>query len=187
MKKITCRGFIATFLAVSASLLLIVSGAVLYWLYDQYSTRKKTSASAFISPPTPTYAPSPTISLPTPTPDREEIIRQVHQSLLEKNESFPPGLKVFLSRTTTGYASGSYQTTEPLESGWWLAANQGEGWLVVVSGQANILCRYLDGYDFPVSIVPECYDETSGNVIDRATEITVITGAVPEGSAEAGE
>lgn len=179
MKQVIERGFLTTFFAVGFSLLLIVSGAVLYWLYDQYAAKEKIEAD--LPTPTATLFPTPIVVLPTPTPNRDQILADVRQSLINLHESVTPEPEIFVNRTSGPYASGSYQTTEPLASGWWLAAEIDGRWDIIAAGQGNILCQDLEGYDVPISLIPECYDATTGSVIDRASEITVITTS-PEAS-----
>ena len=175
MKKKAVTGFLATILAVVISFLLITSGAILYWFYDQDDKRPATnSTSSFFSP---SPQPIPTSS-PLPTPNPTELLTQIDPVFRQQNPKLNNQLQLFLNRQSGNYASGSYQTAEPFESGWWLAAKISDQWQIIASGNGNILCQNIEGYNFPISIVPECYDQNTGNIIDRATEITVVIGAV---------
>ena len=177
-------GFLATFLAVAASVFLVVAGAILYWLYDQYANQKKAAQNQ--SQVIATITPEPTlIPLPTPTPDQTKILNEIIEALKIRDPRLDQQLQVFVNRQLAGYATGSYQTSEPFKSGWWLAALIDDRWQIIATDNGNILCDYLEGYEFPVSLVPECYDQSTGNLIDRATEVTVIVG-VSESTQSAG-
>lgn len=40
-------------------------------------------------------------------------------------------------------------------------------WIIVADGQGSILCDEVNLYDFPASMVSECLDENSGQLIQR--------------------
>ena len=51
--------------------------------------------------------------------------------------------------------------------GWWLAAKTSGEWVIVADGNGTVLCSDIEDYDFPVSMVPECWDETTQTLVTR--------------------
>lgn len=134
--------------------------------------------------PTPSPAPSPveTIiatptpreaipSLPTPTVDETSLISP-ETSLLIKQAIFKlTGLdetraEVTISQNTGQHATGGVKEFEAVGGAYWIAAKVGDTWVGVYAGQANPTCAQIAPYNFPISLVPECLDE-SNNVVKR--------------------
>jgi len=51
-----------------------------------------------------------------------------------------------------------------------LAVYTDDGWKVFLKGKTAFLCSLIEEYDFPIVYVDECYDEDSGEVIEREEE-----------------
>lgn len=72
----------------------------------------------------------------------------------------------------------SYQVTDEREdhakgnvsNGYFLAALSDNEWVIVYGGQANPPCADINGFAFPLDMVPECLDE-NGNLIVRSTDL----------------
>lgn len=104
-----------------------------------------------------TQAPQPT------TPDKELIT----QAFAEKYGKSVGDVSVTINKNDGSYASGGVKFAGEMGGGWFLAAKQGAEWIIVADGNGTVMCSSLEGYDFPVEIAPECYDEVSGNLITR--------------------
>ena len=55
-----------------------------------------------------------------------------------------------------------------LEVGIWFAAKVGGVWELVWDGNGSIYCSDLVNYpDYPIDMIPECYDEIEGKIVNR--------------------
>lgn len=100
------------------------------------------------------------------------IIKKLYLDELDKD---PSTIQVEIIQSTAGHMSGSVQLIEPdedsavqngLES--FLAAKDEEGaWVLVLSGNQTLSCELIEPYDFPIEMVPECFDEDTGEMIER--------------------
>lgn len=48
-----------------------------------------------------------------------------------------------------------------------LAAKVNGTWKLIWDGNGTISCASIDPYNFPVSMVPECWNETTGKSVKR--------------------
>ena len=76
-------------------------------------------------------------------------------------------LKKAVSENTGKHATGLVNTKEAMfGGGYWLAVKMNGEWTVVFDGQNTPECSQVDPFDFPISMVPECFD-SSGNIVVR--------------------
>lgn len=78
-------------------------------------------------------------------------------------------MKVEVSKITGDYASGGVRPTEgEIGGAMWLAAKTNNEWMLVWDGNGTISCEALVPYPaFPDSLAPECWNETTQNLINR--------------------
>jgi hypothetical protein len=97
----------------------------------------------------------------TPTPTAvantlsdEELIKA---AVYKKMGSDKTKLKVIVQKIEGDYAMGGI-TDLLMEAGggYYLAAKKAGVWIVVHDGQASPSCTQLEGYSFPLDMVPEC-------------------------------
>ncbi len=65
------------------------------------------------------------------------------------------------------YAQGTVKFTGEVAGAWWLAAKPDQKWIIVADGNGVIMCSDIDPYNFPTTMVPECYDASTSQTIHR--------------------
>jgi len=87
----------------------------------------------------------------------------------------PSTIQVEIIQSTMDHISGSIQFNEPdeeaaisngIES--FLAAKDENGdWVLVISGNETLTCDLVKPYNFPAEMVPECFDDGTGKMMER--------------------
>gem|GEM_PF-2253947 len=72
-----------------------------------------------------------------------------------------------LQVSTEGYASGGVGFADTFGGGYFYAAETAEGWVIAWDGQDLVACEDIELYDFPVEIIPYCYDYENGVDVER--------------------
>lgn len=93
--------------------------------------------------------------------EEQLIIAALEQKLGQPAEE----LGVVIDSIDNGHASGG------VSNGFFLAAKQGDNWVIVHDGQATPLCKIIDQFDFSIEMVPECLDEAN-QVLVRTGELS---------------
>ena len=93
-----------------------------------------------------------------------ELIKQAIYELTGLDET---NADITISENTGIHAKGLIKEHDAVSGAYWIAGNTPTGWIGVYAGQANPDCDEIDPYNFPISMVPECYDQDSGKVIAR--------------------
>lgn len=113
-----------------------------------------------------------TLATSTPSPtvladDTETIKTQIKAALVAKHGQNANNLRITISDIQGNYAKGG--ASEPgMGGGMWFAANVFGKWQLVWDGNGIITCNDLLSYpDLPNSMVPECFDSESGNMLER--------------------
>lgn len=152
-----------------AFILLIVLFAVIVCVF-LYVNRQKENESNTAQPQKTTNNATPSA---TPSAEKKDSTQEVDdtaalKTAVSKKTGIPEANIAFsISKNTGKYATGNVNTKgEEIGGGYWLAVKTEAGWLIVYDGQAQPECSKVDPYDFPVDMVPECYD-ANFNVITR--------------------
>ncbi|OGK63039.1 hypothetical protein A2334_00160 [Candidatus Roizmanbacteria bacterium RIFOXYB2_FULL_38_10] len=105
---------------------------------------------------------APTIT--TSTIDDSEAIKQ---ALIQKNKWENMEIEVTISKNDGTYASGGVREKSSETGGGYFFAIKQEGvWKIVADGNGTISCSSLAPYpSYPISLIPECYDETNGGKV----------------------
>ena len=99
----------------------------------------------------------------TPT-DAELITEALADSFKMKAED----IQVTVERDSTAdYATGYVNVGEGDEGGIYFAAKIDGEWEIAHNGTGIIECQQIEDYDFPVGLIPRCFDQTTGQNIDR--------------------
>jgi len=72
-----------------------------------------------------------------------------------------------ITQLTTNHAWGSVKFLGEMGGGWFLAAKVSGNWLIVADGNGTIDCPVIEPYNFPTSMVSECFDAATQTVITR--------------------
>ncbi|RLC37385.1 hypothetical protein DRH29_02180 [candidate division Kazan bacterium] len=67
-------------------------------------------------------------------------------------------IEVVMEKRVKVFASGSVAFAGEPGGSTWLAFNGDGGWKLIFDGSGDVLCADIEGYDFPVDMVPECTD-----------------------------
>ncbi len=51
--------------------------------------------------------------------------------------------------------------------GWFLAAEVGGQWVIVDDGNGTVSCEKINPYNFPTTLVPECWSDATQDLIQR--------------------
>lgn len=141
---------------------LVFLGATLYYkgLPDFVSPKGVSVTSTEVAT---TTAPTPS---PTPSNEAEVLTVAIKEALVAKYGSSAASLGVSVSKIEGNYAGG--MVSEQGGGGGWFAAKTGTEWKLVWDGNGQIDCKNISGYpDFPKSMIPECWNSTSGKLIIR--------------------
>ena len=156
------------FLGVILVLIFLIGGGVLYW------SMKSGSSLAESSPlPTPLMSPEATfepVASPAPTASIKETksdLEQIKEAFAEKYNKPLSDVNVTISDNTGTYAKGGVSFAGETGGGWWLAYNDSSGWIIVADGNGTVMCEEIEPYNFPVDLVPECWNEATSELIER--------------------
>lgn len=148
-------------------LLAIAGGGVLWW-----SIKSNPSSAEPTPNPTETAAATPVLtSTPEPTSLPEEEtksdLEQIKEAFAEKYNKSLSEVEATINENTSTYAKGLVKFAGEVGGGWWLAFKETDGWIIVADGNGTVMCGDIEDYDFPVEMVPECWDQANNKLIKR--------------------
>jgi hypothetical protein len=154
-----------------AVLFMVLGAGLMYFYYNNLSIDIKFGKSS-VTPPIPSQSEqiitptTPIANLPSEIPQISDVdlLRTAFAS--KYNKSFAD-TEVTVSKKTGTYASGGVNFTGEVGGGWFLAYKQAGNWIIVANGNGTIQCASIAPYNFPVDIVPECWDEATSKLIVR--------------------
>lgn len=117
--------------------------------------------------PSPSLVPAVAFS-PPPSPVKTENDNELIKQALFKKNGWPDDGSITIKVSTNDgkYASGTASSQGG--GGYFYAAKVNGNWEIVADGNGVILCSSLTKYpDFPKSLIPECYDSTTGKTVKR--------------------
>lgn len=146
---------------VIGTVVITVFGLALFAVYALGPKKQSISSTSEVSV-------SPTQIPPTPTIDETESLKQeIKLALVAEHGPNAENLDITVSKISGAYAQGG--ASEPgVGGGMWFAAKVGESWKLVWDGNGIITCDDLKDYsDYPSTMIPECYDESSQDMVKR--------------------
>lgn len=101
--------------------------------------------------------------------DTKTLEAAVKAQIVAKRGAGAEDLVITTREVAGDYARGSAQSLQPeAGGGMWFVANVEGEWQLVWDGNGTIACTDLTDYpDFPTGMIPECYDESAGDMIVR--------------------
>ena len=114
---------------------------------------------------TPSATPQQSVQ-PSPQNTQSDV-ESIKQAMAKKHNKQVSEVKLTVSKNTGQFAQGSVSFEGEMGGGWFLAAKTASGWVIVQDGNGTISCQTIAPYNFPVSIVPECWDETTNKTVNR--------------------
>ncbi|HUW21477.1 MAG TPA: hypothetical protein VMW41_02295 [Candidatus Bathyarchaeia archaeon] len=155
-------------------LFLAILAGVIFWFSIKSKPASIESPVLTASPmptliPTiePTVLPSLTATISSEKPE-ESALEQIKQAFAQKYEKPISEIEVTISKDTGIYASGGIKFAGEIGGAMWLAYDEDGNWQLVFDGQGTVPCSAVDPYDFPIEIVPECWDEEAGKLVTRS-------------------
>jgi hypothetical protein len=105
----------------------------------------------------------------TPTVDEKAALTAaVKQGLVAEHGSLANNMNVTVSKIEGNYAQGGAVDPASVGGAMWLAVKVNGSWTLVWDGNGTISCSLMATYPgFPVSMVPECWDESSLTSVKR--------------------
>jgi len=150
------KGFLI-FLIFLIIILIGISGGILYWLVFKGQTIEISPVQNLT--PTPTLIQSLTPS-PTPIVEEKSDLDQIKEAFAEKYNKVLNDVSAEISENNGTYAKGLVSFTGEIGGGWWLAYKDST-WVIVADGNGTVMCSFIEPYDFPMTMVPECWDENT--------------------------
>lgn len=169
------KGLLVTLVAL-VSVLILISGGLLFWLISNKIDFPKQNPLSVT--PTPTLAPSvnlETTVIPTQaiTPSVTQLpvksdLQQIKEAFAQKYNKPLADVDVGINDNSKPYMSGNIIFAGEISGGWFLAYyNNSNNWIIVADGNGTVMCDDIDPYNFPTSMVPECWDEANSQLITR--------------------
>lgn len=173
-----------TVVSLISILLLCIIGLLLYFIYRMDASKITPSEKIPVSTPTPqvvtpTQTPIPTsVSVPTLQPTLKPIsvptnlpvtsdIELVRTAMAKKHNKPVADTEISISKNNGTHIWGSVKFAGDMGGGWFLAAKQSGNWIIVDDGNGTIECSVIAPYNFPVDMVPECYNSVTDQIIKR--------------------
>lgn len=154
---------------------LLGLGAFGFWFVQKNMMKiPQPSPSA---PPSPSVLSSPSVfnpeitplptPTPTPSPQLKTDLELIKEAFAKKYNKPLNEVNVSISEHQDPYAKGGVGFTGEMGGAMWLAYKQDGDWVIVWDGNGTIPCDKIEPYNFPVSMVPECWDESTGTLVIR--------------------
>ncbi len=93
---------------------------------------------------------------------KEELIKEAYA---QKSSTPIDKISISISKSSDNSAYGSVTIDD--EGGWFLAAYENGSWVILGDGNGTLNCSILSGHDVPSSVVGECYDMATDNLVKR--------------------
>lgn len=138
----------------------IIGGGALWW-----PTRTKISSIESTSASTPTAVPAPEATVSVDEGEEKSALQQIKEAFAEKYNKSVEEVDLTIDNNTGTHANGLVRFAGEVGGGWWLSFKETSGWIIVADGNGSVLCEDVEDYNFPVDIVPECWDQPTGKLI----------------------
>lgn len=160
-----------TFLVIVLILLGIGGG---YYLGANYKlTLQPQNAISVTGMPTPTQSMEPPVTAGTqsaaivsPTIDETAtLLNAVKAGLVAEHGPDAANMTITVDKIVGDFAQGSAAATAG--GGMWLAAKAGGAWKLAWDGNGTISCASVNPYNFPTTMVPECWNDATQQNVTR--------------------
>lgn len=158
-------------------IILLILASVGFYFYFQPKIQIAPSQPSPLVSVIPSVQPSPSLQasvVPSLTPsimpspqNQQTDIDSMKQAMAKKHNKQVSEVELTVSKNDGQFAQGSVRFAGEMGGGWFLAAKTANGWVIVQDGNGVISCQTIAPYNFPVSIVPECFDDAAGKIVKR--------------------
>lgn len=115
--------------------------------------------------PTTTTTPDPTPSVTPASQISDE--EQIHQAMATKHNKSVVDTDISINEISANHASGVVKFAGEISGGWFLAAKTTGDWQIVADGNGTVMCGDIDPFNFPTTMAPECWDDSTQTLITR--------------------
>ncbi len=168
-EKSSNKGLLITLL-ILVILLILITGGILYNIIIQKQQDRKALITPTITPivsPTTQATLSSTIT-PTKKDTTQEDTEDIRSALATKHGKSINETIITVSKDTGTHAQGGIRFSGEESGAAWFAAKNASGeWVIVYDGQGVIPCDDIAPYNFPKDMIPECWDEATGQNVVR--------------------
>lgn len=149
--------------------LLAVGAFLLGNWYQQKNTNNDVPKNSVTEIVKPTVLPTvlPTNELSDEQRQKQEAKEAIVNIMAQKFNKQPSEVNINISQYEPSFAQGAVGFEGEMGGGWFLAAEVGGQWVLVDDGNGTISCEKIEPYNFPVSIVSECWSDSSQSLISR--------------------
>ena len=149
-------------IVISIVLLVLGVGAGYYFATNYKVTPVTEEVIETITPiPTPTQM----ITVVPSVDEKAAIIAAVRAGLIAEHGPGANAMTITVSKIQGNYAQGG--ASEQGGGAMWFAAKVSGAWKLAWDGNGTISCASIDPYKFPVTMIPECWNDTTQKLITR--------------------
>ena len=162
-----------TTLLIIILLILGIGGG--YYLGTNYKFTLQPQNAVTTTAPVPSATPTvevlptsdtPSAAVVSPTTDETAVlIAAVRAGLIAEHGQDAASLNVTVSKIQGNFAQGG--ASGQGGGGMWFAAKVGGVWKLVWDGNGTISCASINPYNFPATMIPECFDEATQKMVTR--------------------
>jgi hypothetical protein len=163
------------FKKVAPKLFVIITAFVglWYWLGTQSPIIVKPTVNASVipvittNPPAilPSTEPAPKVEVPKITVDPTLI--PLKEAFASKYNRSTDSVFVVVDQNTGSYVKGAVDFDNSGYPATFYAYNNGTSFTVVAVENGVVSCSAISGYSFPNTLIPQCYNQSSGTVVSR--------------------
>lgn len=145
-----------------------------------WMSESKNTAEDKVTPTLAMKKPSPTLTQTMPsvgpteteevTPtesEQEQAKAAIKAAFAAKFDKRVDEVNITISDYQPSFAKGGVTFAGEMGGGWFLAAEVGGTWVIADDGNGTITCEKIEPYNFPVSMVSECWSEDTQEIIYR--------------------
>lgn len=130
-------------------------------------------------PLTPTVTSAPTKEQPNTPSDQQPTLSQlispkidndkeaIIKAMASKHDKPISKVNITISQNTGTHAKGGVTFEGEMGGAMWLATTEQGIWTIVFDGNGVVPCADIAPYNFPVDMMPTCFDESVGDIINR--------------------
>ena len=98
---------------------------------------------------------------------QEENLPLIKAAMAQKYDRPVSEVNMEIGKYEPSFAQGTVSFGDEMSGGWFLAAEVGGKWVIVDDGNGTISCDIIEPYNFPITIVAECWDEATQDIVYR--------------------
>ena len=152
-----------TFLVIVLILLGIAGG---YYIGANYKLTLQPQGAVSTTAPIPTPTQAAIEVIPT-VDETATLITAVKAGLVAEHGPDAANMTITVSKIVGNFAQGGAKEPEAVGGGMWFAAKVGGLWKLAWDGNGTISCTSIDPYNFPVSMIPECWNDATQKIVTR--------------------